>query len=720
MSTIDRRRFLQMAGGAIGAAAAGHALPASLRRALETPAHRASGTIDDVEHVVILMQENRSFDHYFGSLRGVRGFGDPRPLHVPGGMPIWQQPNATQRTSIYRARGVPDTADYVLPFHIDTRRCGDHQEGTDHSWSSGHLAWNHGRSDGWVTQKQDALTMGYLKRQDLNLHYALADAFTVCDSYFSSALADTAINRIYLWSGTSDPRNVMGTRANGPGLEERHTTNGYTWTTYPERLEEHGIRWKLYQGGTGEPGSPTDNFTDNSLEFFARYQLAEGADPQGSLVRKGVSRHTLNELRDDVLHDRLPQVSWIVAPFKYSEHPDASAVDGGFYIHRVLEALTANPASWSKTVLFLCYDENDGLFDHVVPPMPPPDSVQDGRGMVSAALVESLKDEFLDLDVHTSMIHPLIPGADPAGMQPIGLGVRVPMIVISPWTTGGWVCSQTFDHTSILQFLEKRFGVIEPNISAWRRAVCGDLTSAFDFSQTPRIAMPRFHAPHGHTGAVEPISIPVQQEMPVQETGSRPARAIPYAWTMDHRLDLAARLQWLDLANTGQAGAAFYVYDNIATDHIPRRYTVAAGDTLSDRWPLHDADVAYDLTAFGPNGYLCQVRGAHDEVTGVQPGIEVRLRCIPQQRQIAVSLRNAGASACNVKVSNAYGSAPASVHVLAPGSTEVSMWALDDSHGWYDIAATLVESPTYLRRHAGHVEDGQPSTSDPGPASSSH
>ncbi|HEY0198545.1 MAG TPA: phospholipase C, phosphocholine-specific [Rhodanobacter sp.] len=711
MTTIDRRRFLQMAGGAVGAAVSGHALPASLRRALETPAHRASGTINDVEHVVILMQENRSFDHYFGSLRGVRGFGDPRPFRFPGGSPVWHQPNATLRTPTFHARGVPDDADYVLPFHIDTRRSGDHQEGTDHSWSSGHLAWNNGRSDGWVTQKQDVLTMGYLKRQDLNLHYALADAFTVCDSYFSSALADTAINRIYLWSGTSDPRNVMGSRSNGPGLEERHTTNGYTWTTYPERLEAHGIRWKLYQGGTGEPGSPTDNFTDNSLEFFARYQLAEGADPAGPLVRKGVSQHTLKELRDDVLQDRLPQVSWIVAPFMYSEHPDASAVDGAYYIHRVLEALTANPASWSRTVLFLCYDENDGLFDHVVPPMPPPDSVPGRHGMVSASLVESLKDEFLDLDVHTSMIHPLVPGADPAGMQPIGLGVRVPMIVISPWTTGGWVCSQTFDHTSVLQFLEKRFGVVEPNISAWRRAVCGDLTSAFDFSQAPRTAVPRLHPPHGHDGAAAPILVPAHQKMPVQEPGSRPARPIPYAWTIDHRLDIAARQHWLDLSNAGQAGAAFHVHDNTMPADIPRRYTVSAGDTLSDCWMLRDEGTAYDLMAYGPNGYLCHVRGE----VGERSGLEVRLRYEPARRQIDVSLRNVGVVACRAQVANAYARVPPSGHALLPGATAESSWNVAASHGWYDIAVTVEGSTLYLRRFAGHLEHGQPSTSDPGP-----
>jgi phospholipase C len=275
----------------------------------------------------------------------------------------------------------------------------------------------------------------------------------------------------------------------------------------------------------------------------------------------------------------------------------------------------------------------------------------------------------------------------------------------------------------VLQFLEKRFGVIEPNISAWRRAVCGDLTSAFDFSQAPRIAVPRFHPPHGHSGVAEPIGIPVHQEMPVQEAGTRPARPIPYAWTIDHRLGIAARQHWLDLTNSGQAGAAFYVYDNtstdsVATDGIPRRYTVAAGDTLSDRWALHDRDVAYDLTAYGPNGSLCHVRGEGAEVSGHRPTVEVRLRYKPELRRIEVGLRNAGLLACRVEVANAYGSTPPSMHALSPEATADSVWELDALHGWYDIAVTLSESPLYLRRYAGHMEDGQPSTSDPGPASS--
>ncbi len=276
----NRREFLRIAAQSLGVAAGSSMLPASVARALAIAPNRRTGTIKDVEHVVILMQENRSFDHYFGSLSGVRGFNDPRPVSLANGKPVWYQPAAEIKTSKYHNRGLAEGATYVLPFYLDPKRTTEHTQGGDHGWSSGHLSWNDGKYDQWVNQKQDVVTMGYLKREDVSFHYALADAFTVCDSYFCSVHAYTAVNRLYLWSGTCDPRNVYGTRKNGPGMEERHKTNGYSWTTYPERLEKNNISWKVYQGGTGDPGSPTDNFTDNSLEFFAQYQVEENVSPQ--------------------------------------------------------------------------------------------------------------------------------------------------------------------------------------------------------------------------------------------------------------------------------------------------------------------------------------------------------------------------------------------------------------------------------------------------------
>ncbi|MHB1021150.1 MAG: phosphocholine-specific phospholipase C [Acidobacteriaceae bacterium] len=708
----SRRDFLRIATKSTGAALGMSMMPPSIRKALAIPANNATGTIKDVEHVVILMQENRSFDHYFGTLRGVRGFNDPRPVRLPNGRPVWYQPPATVKTDRYHDRGLSGDAPYVLPFYINPRLTTEYQAGTDHGWSSGHLAWNEGRHDQWVNQKQDVMTMGYLKREDVSFHYALADAFTLCDSYFCSVHANTVVNRIYLWSGTCDPRNAYGTKKNGPGIEERGKKNGYTWMTYPERLEANNISWKLYQGGTGEPGTPTDNYTDNSLEFFSQYQVEEGALPDSPLVRKGVTDHTLREFHEDVVKNRLPQVSWIVAPYKYCEHPEASPTDGAYFINLILEALTASPEVWSKTVFLINYDENDGLFDHIVPPMPPMSNHANGNGMVSTNLIESLQDEYLDLDRYPHEKHPLVPNADPGGLQPIGLGPRVPMIIVSPWTKGGWVCSQVFDHTSVLQFLEARFGIPEPKISGWRRAVCGDLTSAFDFStpSDPRIV--KFDVPRPIDSLHKPYHVPAVQTMPTQEPGTRAARALPYQLLTHGRMETSEQKFWIDFANTGKAGAAFYVYNGIQPNDPPRRYAVSAGDTLSDYWLNSDAQDAYDLSVYGPNGYMCQFRGSASSKEHSTP--EVKLSFDAIGGNVHFLLTNHGASACTVKVMNIYGEAHPRTYSIAPGKSVEDRWVLASSAGWYDVSITSEEDAKFLRRFAGHVETGRPSTSDPG------
>jgi phospholipase C len=696
-----RRDFLKIA----AAAAGGTMMPAAIQRALAIPADRRTGTIKDVEHVVILMQENRSFDHYFGSLRGVRGFDDPRPVLLPDGRSVWHQPTAEVKTKRYHDRGLSENATYVLPFYINPQKTTEFQAGTDHGWSSGHLAWNHGRHDRWVNQKQDVMTMGYLKRDDVSFHYALADAFTICDSYFCSVHANTCPNRIYMWSGTIDAQNAYGTKPNGPGFDERHHTNGYTWTTYPERLEKAGVSWKVYQGGTGVPGEPTDNYTDNSLEFFAQYQVQEGASPASALVKNGVTNRSLLGFKEDVRRGKLPQVSWIVAPYKYSEHPEASPTDGAYYISLVMDALTSNPDVWSKTVLLINYDENDGLFDHIVPPMPPKTQAAGQYGLVSADLRESLKDEFIDMDKYPDQRHPIIHGADPGGLQPIGLGPRVPMLVISPWTTGGWVCSQVFDHTSVLQFLERRFAVQEPNISAWRRAVCGDLTAAFDFSNAAKSPSHVFSPPAPIKSLHQPYSVPKVQAMPEQEKGTRPARALPYQLETTCRVE-ADRVT-IDLINKGTAGAAFYIYDRMRPQEEPRRYTVSAGDTLTDLWQEKEGG-RYDLAVHGPNGYTVYQKGT---ISKGEPIVSVKQD--PTAMSLHVSVKNPSESACVYTVKENHTKVREMKTIDAGGEDSVEL-AVVSSNGWFDVVIRTSDAKApFLRRFAGHIENGKPSMSEP-------
>ena len=724
-----RRDFLRLAAAGAGAAM----VPASIRKALAIAPNRKTGTIQDVEHVVILMQENRSFDHYFGSMRGVRGFGDPRPARLPNGKPVWHQPMALVETEHYHDRGLVAGVEQVLPFYINPQRTTEFQAGTDHGWSSGHQAFNHGHWDRWVHHKQDVMTMGYLKREDVAYHYALADAFTICDAYHCSVHANTAPNRIYLWSGTMDASNRLGKKANGPGFGERHHVNGYTWTTYPERLEAAGISWKLYQGGTGEPGTPTDNYTDNSLEFFAQYQVKEGSDPKGPLVQKGVTDRTLKQFREDAVSGTLAQVTWVVAPYVYSEHPEASPRDGAYYVNLVLEALTANPEVWSKTVFLINYDENDGLFDHIVPPMPPLSNTPNGSGLVTPDLVDVLygphQDEFINMDNFPEERRPLVPGSDPGGLQPIGLGPRVPMLVVSPWSRGGYVCSEVFDHTSVLRFLEARFGVQEPNINAWRRSICGDLTSAFDFLGAYDPEPKAFVVPAVLKSEHKPYSVPMPQEMPKPEPGTRPARALPYAVTAGCRVDAKGRRVWVDFENdSGKAGVALAVRNNLLPDEAPRRYSISAGKTLADYWLISSNDseerhkghhavdahraADYDLEMHGPNGYFCHLRGIAARSDEAAP--EVSVRYDHAAGDVVLTYANAGAATCMVKTVFHYGE-PELVRTiqLAAGGTSEDRWRLEGSNGWFDLSVSCAEAPLYLRRFAGHVETGKASTSDP-------
>lgn len=374
MPELNRRRFLQIAGATAGVSA----LSGSIARAAAIPAKRRSGSIDDIEHVVVLMQENRSFDHYFGSMKGVRGFGDPRPLILENGKSVWHQPDGSQD---------------VLPYHPDAENLGmQFIEGLNHDWAGGHKAWNDGKYDSWIPAKGTG-TMAHLTRKDIPFHYALADAFTICDSYHCSIIGATDPNRYYMFSGH------VGNDGSGGGPVLGNEEAGYSWTTYPERLQKAGVSWKIYQDigdgldANGKWGWIEDayrgNYGDNSLLFFNQYRDAKPGDPLYDKARTGTNAKQgdgyFDRLKADVKADKLPQVSWVAAPEAFSEHPNWPANYGAWYVSQVLDALTSNPEVWSKTALLITYDENDGYFDHVLPPFPPA-SADQGKSTVDSKL----------------------------------------------------------------------------------------------------------------------------------------------------------------------------------------------------------------------------------------------------------------------------------------------------------------------------------------------
>src|SRR5262245_51438414 len=494
----------------LGSGIAAAAWPSNIARLLAAPGSNGTGTIADVEHIVFLMQENRSFDHYFGTMRGVRGFADPRAVRLPSGAPVWQQPT---------------DAGYLLPYRVNnlaTRFLPD----PPHGWNDTHAAWNAGRHDQWVPNKGET-SMTYYVRTDLPYYFALADAFTICDDYHCSVMGPTDPNRYHMWTGW------VGNDGAGGGPVITNAELGYDWSTYPERLERGGISWKVYQDagvgldGPGFWGWTSDpyigNYGDNSLLYFHSYQNAATGSPLYQGARTGTevnkSGGFFDILAADVRANRLPSVSWVVAPEAYTEHPAWPAGYGAWYTAGVLNALTSNPDVWSKTALIITFDENDGFFDHVPGPYP---NVGDLPG---GSTVPTDNEFFAG-----------VPG-NPKGSGgvpgPYGLGIRVPLLVISPWSTGGYVCSEIFDHSSLVRLLEARFGVREPNITPWRRAICGDLTSAFDFesssARVPRLPSVAGYKPNEDTTppTYHPQP-PAVGKVPKQEPGVRPSRRLGY------------------------------------------------------------------------------------------------------------------------------------------------------------------------------------------------
>lgn len=710
-NSLSRRGFLTAGAGAAAAVAAASLLPPSLQRALATPVR--PGGIDSIEHVVLLMQENRSFDHYYGMLRGVRGFGDPNSLTLRGGPSVFEQPGPNGP---------------VLPFPIRDSAAAQQMDtqnvtGLDHSWEGGHQALADGWHDGWIAAKTGT-TMAYYDRQDIPFHYELADAFTICDAYHCSVPTSTSPNRNYWVSGytgfepaganplgSTEELGLSGSEG-APGPEGRAVTNaaynpwhaGYGWTTVPERLQAAGVTWKTYQ--------EWDNFGDNNLEYFTTFKkvgahllgnpglvpyelqtlaglylalpelppaaqdvalgalevAVNGLSPADrQLYDRGLYRSrpgTLAaEFRKDVESGKLPQVSYLVPSEVDSEHPSGSSpAASATLLYQVLDAIASDPALWAKTAVIVNFDENDGYFDHVPPPRPP-----------------------------------LSVGSEWVAGQPLGLGPRVPMTIISPWTVGGFVCSQVFDHTSVNQFLEKRFGITQPEIDPWRRTVSGDLTSAFDFANPrsrPNVARPRPTPPLEPRWTPTP---PALQRMPLQESGTRPARALPYQPDAYVTVDPGARSLTMRMVNAGAESAHLALYPYAGEFDLPRHYDVLgeAADTVA----LPGA--RYDLALLGPNGFRREFAGSTD---GAAAALELSTRVDAAAGTLDLTVKNLGTRELTVVLDGQR-------RQLAAGGRQ--SWTVRSVDGWYQAAVTVEEDPDFRRRLVGHVENGRGSVSQP-------
>src|SRR5690348_1361888 len=739
-----RRDFLKRAALMSGAGLTG-LIPESIQRAYAMVPESGS-TWRDAEHVVILMQENRSFDHSFGTLRGVRGFNDPRALRLPNGNSVFVQTDAAGNS--------------YAPWRFDIRDTRITWMGSlPHSRDSQIDAWNEGRYDQWLNAKRSdeekyadvPMTMGHYTREDLPFYYALADAFTICDQNYCSVMSSTSPNRCYLWTGTIRDRQTADSKVFI--RNEQIDYGGLVWKTFCELLQESGIPWKCYQNEltrsplTGDHDTWLSNFGDNSLECFSAYNveaypgfaaaanlwedewteeaqklesaIAAAKDPaeaaqmrtdlkqaqdgirkaEAALENCGEKRwgqltekqkalfhaafvtnagdpdyHALAPLpftengqqmsmqipkgdilyqfRKDVQEGRLPAISWLTAPENFSDHP-TSPWFGAWYLSEVIDILTSDPAVWKKTIFILTYDENDGYFDHV-PPFVAADPRRPETGGASAGVDTSLE--------YTYQEDELRMGVTPKDARggPIGLGFRVPMIVASPWTRGGWVNSQVFDHTSTLQFLERflqaKFSKVvqETNISTWRRTVTGDLTSVFrpydarepdlDFLKRDPymvgIEKARYkEIPSNYQKlTAEQIAqinrAPMHSEYTAhQEKGVRPSCPLPYELYADGNRTSDGehwefRLTAGDQARGREAaGAPFNVYLRHlknGREMLAASFAVKAGDTLTRQFPLAMfAGGKYLLEVYGPNGFYRAFSGR----TALPEAVEVRTAC---------------------------------------------------------------------------------------------
>lgn len=781
----SRRAFLKKAALLTGAAGLPNVIPMSIQKAMAIQAEPGS-TFYDAEHVVILMQENRSFDHMFGKMRGVRGFNDPRAFVQHDQNKVWLQKDAKGNT--------------YAPFHIDINKTRiTWQGGLPHSWSDQLAARNNGRYDKWVPVKS-LMSLGHYDRSDIPFYYAMADAFTICDHHFCASLTGTTPNRLFMWTGTIRPeQNGTSVAAVNNSQAESRDDVFVDWDTFPEVLEDNGISWKIYQNEIWTAdlqGDTVDdwlgNYGDNAIEYVKRYNVRLSAwfrkhgdpkqkltaaqvrekydqlsDRERNLIDKAFAtninatfdylelapfhytddqgvKQTLNIPKNDIFHQfrsdvdsgSLPSVSWLVAPQRFSDHT-SSPLYGTWYVSEAIDILTKNPEVWKKTVFILTYDENDGYFDHI-PPYVVPDPSDPSTGKVSSKIDASIDFE-------------------PVKASPIGLGYRVPMLIASPWSKGGYVNSQVFDHTSTIMFIETLFSrktgktIRSGQVSPWRRAICGDLTSAFRPADNGAGGIPKplkrdevvlgIQNAKNKPPQVKPDPLPQEEIdkinkylpfaeaassfMPRQERGTRKACALPYQLFAECSLKAdVLELHFACKSVPGQkmsrAGAPFSM-SSLKTYRGEKgktwSYAMGADEDLSDVLPLKDFDDdGYQLSISGPNGFFRQFSGYSG-----QPDLEVSCQYgtsgIFGKRatgNIELYIENRQETEVEVRLKdNAYNSENSRNILIGPKSKVKAHIDLRKSNGWYDISLYVSGDSRYLRQYAGHAENGADTTTDP-------
>ena len=318
-----------------------------------------------IDHVLIVCQENHTFDNYFGRYPRAGKFGIPSNYTQPDGQ-----------------------GGNIRPYHFSSHNRPD----LAHTWQAIHSEWNDGKMNGfYTTDGREAL--GYYDGSDLSYYYALADAFTLCGNYFCYQLGPTLPNRIALWAGTSG----------GVTSATRIPAGSLDFPTIVDLLDAHHVSWKCYNLGLGLGSFPEVEFI-NALPLFKHWQHDHRL------------HYPATDFYNDLGSGTIPQVSFLITDAFISEHPhihpSLNIQSGQKAMAKVINALMASRL-WTNSLLFLTYDEGGGYFDHVAPPR----------------------------------------------VDAYGMGMRVPMLVISPWVKRGYVSGHLYEHSSILKFIERRFGL---------------------------------------------------------------------------------------------------------------------------------------------------------------------------------------------------------------------------------------------------------------------
>jgi phospholipase C len=320
-------------------APAAHAAPAP------QGAGQAQG-IDKIEHIIWIIQENRTFDNYFGTFPGADGF-------YPGiCSPV-----------------LPGSSKCIKPFHIKVPMpaCD-----LSHGWDAAHAAYDHGAMDGFVWAEGSPYTMGYLDQYDIPNYWAYARHYTLGDRFFSSLNGPSMPNHVYTVAATSGGliQNVCSQDHELDRLKEvMDDPDGFSFAAIINRLAGAGVTWKYYVETTGEKPfaadpchvkdpAPTQLGLWNPLPGFK--SIRDNPKMMSRLVNQ-------TEYFRDLKQGTLPQVSWLIPDFQDSEHPPESVAQGMWYVTRLINALMESKY-WANSVVFLTWDDYGGFYDHVPPP----------------------------------------------------------------------------------------------------------------------------------------------------------------------------------------------------------------------------------------------------------------------------------------------------------------------------------------------------------------